>query len=293
MNRGILFTALSALLYGCIGYFGARLLGLGLSVNNMLFWRFLCATALLLAILPLVFRTCFLKHYKSLASLFVVGGLFHGTGTALYFEASKSIGTGLAMVIFFAYPIFVVALSFFLRKTSVSRVTLVSLFLIILGCTMIASGGSNSASYDLKGLVLALLSGLCYGIYVFYSKELSHSLAPTLSTLCVCLGSACIFALYIFFGSQPFQIPTSQETWLLLALFALFGTVLPVLLLLAGMEYLSASTASIISVLEPIAVLGVGAFMLDEPLQVLEIIGAMIILSATLLIYLKPQSARV
>ncbi len=79
---------------------------------------------------------------------------------------------------------------------------------------------------------------------------------------------------------------------LLLSLFALFGTVLPVLLLLAGMEYLSASTASIISVLEPIAVLGVGAFMLDEPLQALEIIGALIILSATILIYLKPQRAR-
>lgn len=291
MNRGILFTALSALLYGCIGYFGARLLALGLSVNNMLFWRFFCSSILLLpSLIILVRRYNLSKHVKALSSLFVIGGLFHGSGTAFYFEASKSIGTGLAMVIFFAYPIFVVALSFFLKKTPVSRITLGALFLIILGCALIASGGSTATSFDLRGLLLALMSGLCYGIYVFYSKDLSQGLSPLLSTLCVCLGSMCIFVVYISFGSHNFQVPDSQEAWVLLSLFALFGTVLPVLLLLAGIKYLSASTASIISVLEPVVVLGVGAVLLDEPLQAVQLIGAMIILSATILVYLKPQT---
>jgi drug/metabolite transporter (DMT)-like permease len=292
MNKGILLTALSALLYGCIGYFGTRLLDLGLSVKNMLFWRFFCSSLCLLPILLLVFRRNNLSNkFKALANLLFLGGIFHGSSTALYFEASKTIGTGLAMVIFFSYPIFVALLSFFLRKIPISRITFSALILIFFGCLLIASSSVINTNFNVIGLTQALMAGLCYGTYVFYSKELSSALSPVLSTLCVCLGSLGIFALYLLLDFGHFQVPHNFEAWMLLSLFALFGTVLPVLLLLAGMKYLSASTASIISVLEPIAVLGVGVFILGEPLQALQLLGAAIILSATILVYIKPPPA--
>lgn len=210
-------------------------------------------------------------------------------GTALYFEASKSIGTGLAMVIFFTYPIFVVALSYFLRSIKVSFITLGCLVLIMLGCGMIAFGGNDGIDLDLWGVVLAVLSGLCYGAYVFFSKEASNKLSPVLSTLSVCLGATSAFAFYALCTTQTLYWPQSLEVWLLIGLFALFGTVLPVLLLLIGMGYLSASTASVISVLEPVAVLGVGALVLDEPLGPLQFLGALIILCATILVQVKPR----
>ena len=290
MNKGIVFTALSALFYGSIGYFGVRLLEQGFDVANMLFWRFFLSCLLLLPLVPrFLSLDKFKTHKKAFASLFFLGATFHGLGTATYFEATKSIGTGLAMVLFFTYPIFVVGLSRFLKNIALTPKIFASLLLIIIGCALIASGSYSAANFDLRGLLLALSSGLCYGTYVFYSKELSGALSPALATFIVCLGTTCALALYMLFTAQNFIWPESHDVWLLLGLFALIGTVLPVLLLLAGIIYLPASTASIISVLEPVAVLGVGTWILGESLYPMQIFGALVILSATLLIYIKPR----
>lgn len=54
MNKGVFFTALSALLYGSIGYFGSRLIGLGVPVTDLLFWRFLFACLFLQPVLPMI-----------------------------------------------------------------------------------------------------------------------------------------------------------------------------------------------------------------------------------------------
>lgn len=289
MNKGIVLTALSALLYGSIGYFGIRLLNIGLSLSHMLFWRFLFACLL---ILPLLLQSMpskkFIYNKKALYSFIILGAIFHASGTALYFEASKTIGTGLSMVLFFTYPIFVVALSFFLKRTPISRSTVLSCLLIVIGSSLIAAG-SGMSNFDIRGVVLALLSGFCYGIYVYYSKELNSSLSPILASFCVCFGTACAFLLTIIFSSESLYLPQGYDLWVLLFLFALFGTVLPVLFLLKGMEYLSASTASIISVLEPVAVLVVGVLLLNEPLHAIQLVGAVIIMSATLLVYAKPR----
>jgi drug/metabolite transporter (DMT)-like permease len=290
MNKGVFLTALSALLYGSIGYFGSKLLGTGIDVYNMLFWRFLISCLILLPFVSIfLFRYKIGARKRVLASFIVLGSTFHGLGTAAYFTSSKRIGTGLAMVLFFTYPIFVVALSYFIKNIAMTRATLFSLCLIILGCTMIANGGDIISGFDLWGFNLALASGLCYGLYVFYSKELNRTLSPILSTFCVCLGSGLMFGFYLLASNISFQWPQTESVWLLYILFALFGTVLPLLLMLAGMKYLQASTASIISVLEPVAVLAVGALVLHEPIYKIQIAGALVILCAAVLVYAKPR----
>jgi drug/metabolite transporter (DMT)-like permease len=212
----------------------------------------------------------------------------------MYFEASKSIGTGLAMVIFFTYPIFVVGWSWFLKKIIPTRSVFVALILIIIGCALIAYGNRDSSdvasALNIRGLALACASGLCYGTYVFYSKELTTLVSPILATFCVCLGTAFSFAIYIFLSSQTIVIPGTNYILTLLVLFAVVGTILPVFLLLAGIIYIPASTASIVSVLEPVAVLAVGALILDEPLQRIQLVGTLVILSATLLVATKKKA---
>jgi drug/metabolite transporter (DMT)-like permease len=74
------------------------------------------------------------------------------------------------------------------------------------------------------------------------------------------------------------QVPSTQAAWGHIFLFALIGTVLPIFLLLQGMKTLSANKASIISVLEPVAVLAVGALILEEEVSPLQCLGAAIIL---------------
>src|SRR5690349_2102438 len=109
-TRGSFYTILSGLLYGLIGYFGTTLINTNMSVSNMTFWRFLIATIF-------IFLFCFKYlnnkeiQFRSLFQAFVAGALFYSFSTMIYFASSRYIGTGLAMIIFFTFPIFVIFLS--------------------------------------------------------------------------------------------------------------------------------------------------------------------------------------
>ncbi len=289
MNKGIFYTSLSALLYGSIGYFGIRIINLGMNINSMLLWRFIFSCLLLLpVILYLILKNKYLltNKYIILTKLSLLGA-FQSISTACYFKASSLIGSGLSMVLFFSYPIFVIGFSYLLKKTPLSRHTLGSLALIIIGCAMIAHGGLQ-AELNIKGFGLALFSGLFYSFYMFFSKELSEEVSSLFATFSVCFGAMIAFLLYSLF-THTLSWPQSTKALLLITLFALVGTVLPVLFLLVGMRYLSANTASIISVLEPVAVLLVGAFILHEHVAIIQGLGAMVLLSATFLISKKPD----
>jgi drug/metabolite transporter (DMT)-like permease len=291
MNKGIWLTALSAVLYGSIGYFGIKLANHGLLVRDFLLWRFLFSSILLVPLLPFLLPKGPSRGQTltPLTWLFVLGAVFYGGGTALYYESSLLIGTGLAMVIFFVYPIFVVIFSYLFDQMPLRKITLLSVALIVLGCSLIALEGS--AESNVMGLALAFLSAISYGVYVFWSKKSSRSLTPALATFAVCSGASVGFVGYSLLSQGSIYLPAGFEIWTLIALFALVGTILPVLLLLAGMKTISANKASIISVLEPVTTLAVGALVLGEAVSSLQFLGALIILSSAIIIQLEKDKA--
>lgn len=85
--------------FGLIGYFGVSVMNANISVNNMLFWRFLISSLFLGALLiPHVKKLTF--DAKELAKITFYGAVFYGTCSILYFVATQYIGSGLSMVIF-------------------------------------------------------------------------------------------------------------------------------------------------------------------------------------------------
>ena len=79
-----------------------------------------------------------------------------------------------------------------------------------------------------------------------------------------------------------------SQAWNIL-LFAFIGTVLPIFLLLRGMKTLSANKASIISVLEPVAVLAVGAIILKEEVSWQQGVGAFLILFSAVAVQFEKE----
>src|SRR5690606_3176971 len=95
-RRGALYAISSGLCYGFIGYFGITIISSGLSVVNMLFWRFMTATVLM-AIILLPKYKIILQIQKENLKIIFYGMAFYGTSAIVYFIASQYIGTGLAM----------------------------------------------------------------------------------------------------------------------------------------------------------------------------------------------------
>lgn len=277
---GALCAILSGLCYGFIGYFGITIVNSGLSVVNMLFWRFLVATFLMLLVLLPKYRLI-LKDYKENLKIVFYGIIFFGSSAIMYFVASKYIGTGLAMVIFFIYPAFVMLFNIFYYKLPINKAYCIAFSLLLIGVVCLID--IHEFTFDLMGIGLGILSAVLYTCYILVSKK-SH-IDPSISTLMVLTGCM-ILCLISAWVDDSLYIPAGIENWMNLICMAIFCTCLPIVLLLQGLKYISSEQASMLSVLEPVFVVIIGILLLDEKITEMQISGTVIIIFGALLTFL-------
>lgn len=276
-HRGSTYAILSGFLYGFIGYFGISAIHGHMSASTMLFWRFfISSVAIVFFLLPQLRKTT--DTYKQILGAFLTGVFYYGVSTWLYFEASLYIGSGLAMVLFFTYPVLIMLLNFFVYKQSVSKAYYVAILIILIGMLLLVD--LNNLSFNLWGIWFSIASAFFYACYIIASKR--NSLSPNMSTLMVCLGCM-VTSLCVSLITGTFTLPESMDVWWNLSGIAIIATVIPILLLLHSLKYISSEKASILSVLEPVFVVIFGILLLNESVSFLSVIGITLILSGALL----------
>jgi len=280
--KAVIFISLSGVLYGFLGYFGTHLQKQGLSLPTMLFWRFFIAGIWM--VLYVVGRHeknfIWLTNIRSYVLPFVMGAICYGGSSALFFVASPYIGTGLSMVIFFSYPVFVMLFSVVIEKLHVNSILLGSILAILVGLFLLK--GEAAHPINVIGIGLAVSSALLYAIYVFKSKNIINKLAPPIIAAIVCLGCATLFFI-LALSSHSFAIPTSLKAWLNILAIAIFVTAIPIQLLLEGLKHISSVKASILSVFEPVVTVIVGVCALGEVVSAWQLVGVVIILAGTVI----------
>lgn len=280
--RGTGLVALSGFCYGFLGYLGTSLFQYHLSIPDMLFWRFFIAAWWMLL------TTVFFKKIKilptdrkTLLKIIAYGALCYGGSSGFYFIASQYIGTGLAMVIFFCYPVFVTLLALIAGTWKINKHALASLTIILIG--LICLKGEGKTALDIMGIFLSILSGVCYAIYIYANRHQAKIIDSSLLTLLICLVTSIIFLIMACF-THSFTIPTTLGAWAYILALGIFATAIPIQLLLDGLKYISPIKASILSVLEPVVTLAVGFVALHEAVSFLQLMGALIVLAGAILI---------
>jgi drug/metabolite transporter (DMT)-like permease len=276
LNRGFLLTAVSGTLYGFLGYFGAHLSQSGFTVCSFLFWRFLIATLAVVLIMALKGEKLN-SNWKTILLSFFMGVAFYSGSAAFYFFSSHWIGTGLAMVVFFSYPAFVVLLSWMKDRKPLTNSTLISLGFIFFGLTLLAE--QQEFHWDWRGVGFALIAAVSYALYIFFSKNQIHKLSTLASTGLVSIGSAGTFLIISLF-EESLRMPANWIDWGNVLGIGLICTAIPILFLLEGLKTLDAGRASIISVLEPVVTVVVGATLLGEILSSRQMIGILVVLAS-------------
>jgi drug/metabolite transporter (DMT)-like permease len=92
-----------------------------------------------------------------------------------------------------------------------------------------------------------------------------------------------VTSLIVSLISHTFVFPSSSTVWLHLFGIAIVATVIPILLMLYSLKYISSEKASILSVLEPVFVVIFGILLLGESLRFLSAIGIILILAGALI----------
>ncbi len=277
-RKGELYAIASGLFYGLLGYFAVSILNANFSIFSMLFWRFFVATIIIMVIALFAVKEIQSNTYQLFKICVSTSFFFSGT-SVFYFLASWHIGTGLAMVIFFTYPIVIVAFTWFFQKQAITKVYYISLFFIIVGLVLLTK--NQYETFDFYGIFFSFMSAICYVMYIVISKRQAKHLHPLILSLLVSFG-CCIIFLVASILNQSFSVPSTLVVWFDVIGIGAVCTAFPILFLLKALQYIQVRKASILSVLEPVCIVIIGTIFLGEKITLIQAVGVIIILIGSL-----------
>jgi len=199
----------------------------------------------------------------------------------LLFSSYRYIFSGTATVLHFIYPAMVVLASAAFLRTKVRKWELISVILCVLGIGMFYTPGEVM---DWRGSVLAVASGMTFAAYVLLLSVFRRNgvTGMLLSFYVAVISAVIMFALCLL--TDQLALPGSWQGWVLNAVFAVAVSAGAVVLFQIGTFLIGGQRASILSTLEPITSILIGAVVFQEALTWRSVTGAVLVISASILI---------
>jgi drug/metabolite transporter (DMT)-like permease len=217
----------------------------------------------------------------------VVGFAFVNFG--YLYGIQRGVPLGLVLIIEFTAPIWIALWIKVVRRGFVANEMWLAVALSFTGLILVAKVWEGF-TFDLLGLTAAMVCAFCLAAYFLMSEKIGEKREP-IATMIFGMGFASIFWLVVLPPwSFPLEVFTVQMDlggiaagtmlpgWLLIGAAAIFGTVVPYMLVLSGMKLLTASTSSVIGMLEPVIAGAFAWIWFGQSWDVVQLIGAAIVL---------------
>lgn len=208
------------------------------------------------------------------------------THSLIFFNTIKHIDVGLATILLYTYPIFVLLLSIFFSKQAVGRRQIMLVFFAFLGLLMAIN--LSGVEVNFTGVFLGLSTAIAYSVYLKVAERLTKNLDPLMVSTFVCLGTSLSFLSIALYRGE-FIFPASPVSWVVVLVLSLFSTVGAILLLLSAIKRIGALKAAVISNLEPVTAIFLGVMFLSEKLTIVQMIGVVTLLCALSLLLKESQ----
>ena len=283
---GYLAGILSGITYGMNPLFGVPVLNKGLDVNSLLFYRYGMAVLLMLVFMLIAGKQLRIS-WKQFGLMTIVGALFTLCSITL-FISYKFIPSGIATSVLYVYPIMVAVIMMFFGQRP-SWQTWVSIFAGVAGAVLLSLNGEGGL-IDWRGIVLVVLSGLCYTLFIIIvnqSKEVKALPNLTLTFYCFLIGTIVLF----FFTKCGMSLNRMPATWCWLNVIglAILPTALATITLAAATKAIGATKTSVMGILEPLTAIFIGVAAFHEPFTLNVAIGVVLILFSILFMILTTK----
>ncbi|TAM58308.1 EamA/RhaT family transporter [bacterium] len=276
---GAILVALSACCFATLGIFGKLLMARGLDLQSTLAWRF--GGAALILLFWMLLRARWRIPLAQFAIAFAMGAIGYALQATLYFVAMDHIGVGLTSLLLYTYPAFVALLAWLVDHERPTRRRLVALGIAFIGTSLAAD--PRGPHPDMVGLVVGLATGAWYAVYLTVGTRLVREVDSLAASGYVCLGAAASF-LTVAIGGHGLDLPRSGVSLALVAGIVVVATVIPIIALFAGMRRLGTPRAALLSTLEPVVTVALGAMILGERFGASELGGGALIVAALILL---------
>ena len=211
--------------------------------------------------------------------------LLVGTSTGLtsifYYLAVKYIPVSIGIVLLMQTVWMGVVLEMILERKIASKNKIIAVFIVLLGTLLATNVFNKSITLDWRGIVLGLLAAASFTTTMFAANRVALGVSSAQRSLYMLVGGIGVVFIFALATQQtPFNYDIFYKWGVLIAL---FGTVIPPLLLNAGFPLTGIGLGSIVSALElPVSVMM--AFMvLNENVVFTQWMGILLIILAIVL----------
>jgi len=205
---------------------------------------------------------------------FIISSLFTAGHWVTYFYALKLSNVAIGMLSLFTFPVITALLEPIFIKSKLNPVHLVLGLMALIGLYILAPEFTMESS-DVRGILFGLFSALCYSIRILILKQhvtlYNGSMIMFYQTFVI---TVILFPVLFFMDTSGFQ---SQFPYLLLL--ALLTTAIGHSLMVHSLKFFSASTATIISSIQPVFGIIIAFIVVDEVPSRNTIWGGLLIIS--------------
>lgn len=241
--------------------------------------------SLVLIIYCLITRQRFsFKSIKKNLLLLVFSSSAMAFNWILLFQAYKYTTIANATLSYYCAPIFVILFAPLVLKEKLSVYKLSCVIAAMIGMLLIMNGSDaqNAQYHHLKGISLGLGAAALYASVILTNKFFKD-LNGIETTLVQLLLSVCVLFPYVMLTHQFNLSVVALSSLPYILILGVFHTGFAYLLYFTGIKTLSAQSIATLSYIDPVSAVLFSAFILSEPLTLLQILGGILILGSTIL----------
>jgi drug/metabolite transporter (DMT)-like permease len=219
----------------------------------------------------------------------VVLGVVQAVHWWLFFETVKRGSVALAVLTFYAAPLFLAVLAPLVLPERLSNVALGALVPGGVGIALVALAGDEGGAFGWLAVACGLGSALTFALLVVLSKRLLQArVAPLTVAFWDCLVGAVVISPVLLAAGT--RMPRGGGEWAAVLLLGIVFTGVATLVYALLLRHVTAQAAGILTFLEPVSAVALAWILLGESLAGQAIVGAVLIICAGVaVVALEPE----
>jgi len=243
-----------------------------------------------MGLLLLIFRRAYLKiERRHLVYFLLMGVIGVGLHQLLWINSVRLNGAGVATVLVYIQPTIVAIISIRFLGETLDRNKIIALVLTLIGIVLVSQVYDPATlNVNWVGLLVGLGTSFTWAAYALFGRYTSTRY-PAWTSLFYAFAFGLILLLPLqLLIQQPAGLGTNWGGWAILFFLALGPTMAGFGLYTVGLSQVPASVVTLIGTLEPVFSIILAYFLFGERLDLLQILGAGLILFSVVL--LRPRT---
>lgn len=225
-------------------------------------------------------KISFKYNYKKDTGSFIFCAFIQAIHWVTYFYALQKAGAGLGVISLFTFPIFTTLLEPFILKTKFNPKHLFLALLVMVGLYVLTPEFSTGNQTTL-GILFGIVSALCFATRNILMKK--HVANYNASMLMFYQNGWVVIFLFPLLFLINFKLSVYKTQLPYLIFLGTITTAIGHTYLVKTFKYFSATTASLLSCIQPLYVVILAYFFLNEKPTLSTLIGGSVIVSAVIL----------